>query len=37
MTFYEVTLILEDKQQERLTKLAEHFRNINHWEENKNN
>lgn len=33
MKFYEVTIILEDSQQERLEKLAKRFKKINGWEE----
>lgn len=33
MKFYEVTIILEDSQQERLENLAKRFRKINGWEE----
>jgi len=33
MKFYEVTIILEDSQQERLEKLAKRFKKINGWSE----
>ena len=33
MKFYEVTIILDDKQEERLKILAERFKKINGWEE----
>ena len=33
MRFCEVTVILDDKQEERLEKLAERFKKINGWEE----
>ena len=33
MKFYEVTIILEDSQQERLEKIAEKFKKINGWGE----
>lgn len=33
MKFYEVTIILEDSQQERLEKLAQRFKKINGWDE----
>ena len=33
MRFYEVTIILEDVQQERLEKLARRFKKINGWGE----
>ena len=33
MKFFEVTIILDDKQEERLEKLAERFKKINGWQE----
>lgn len=33
MRFCEVTVILDDKQEERLEKLAERFKKINGWQE----
>lgn len=33
MRFCEVTVILDDKQEERLQKLAERFKKINGWKE----
>ena len=33
MKFYEVTIILEDGQQERLERLAKRFKRINGWDE----
>ena len=33
MKFYEVTIILDGKQQERLENLAKRFKEINGWEE----
>ncbi len=33
MKFYEVTIILEDGQQERLERLAKRFKKINGWGE----
>lgn len=33
MKFYEVTIILDGKQQERLENLAKRFKEINGWDE----
>ncbi len=33
MTFYELTLILDDDQQEHLEKLAERYKKFNNWTE----
>lgn len=33
MTSYELTFLLEDEQQERLSKLADQYKQFNNWDE----